>query len=281
MMNLLERIRPYFRLSILLIPFLTFAGCGSSLDSPVALDNYKQPLQIGNDQTNSTMPSIEQQPTMDTQNQEEKDKACTEQVGPSRYIQNPPSLGGGAYCDCNEGYTWDVKTLHCLPKDNDGSQIVGTYDNSTNKGNGECTSFEYSRWNNCSVDGTQYRLITKTYPTDNCSGGNPVQQRTCEYTLTDFGTAEDLFKKMENQLLSDPGHLVSMEYRTGEDNKDIANTEWFITKDGYYSIRHVIKNASGQIANIVQMWDTNGDFRPEFLSANNGPMQKMDMSQPS
>lgn len=45
------------------------------------------------------------------------DQLCYEQVGPSRYHKWPDSLGGGASCDCLDGYEWDIATLHCLKKE--------------------------------------------------------------------------------------------------------------------------------------------------------------------
>lgn len=35
------------------------------------------------------------------------DQLCVEQYGPSKYKKVPNSLGGGAYCECNEGYDRD------------------------------------------------------------------------------------------------------------------------------------------------------------------------------
>lgn len=45
------------------------------------------------------------------------DQLCYDQVGPSRYHKWPDSLGGGASCDCLDGYEWDIATLHCLKKE--------------------------------------------------------------------------------------------------------------------------------------------------------------------
>ena len=44
------------------------------------------------------------------------DHLCWQQVGPSRYHKWPDSLGGGASCDCLDGYEWDLLSLHCLKK---------------------------------------------------------------------------------------------------------------------------------------------------------------------
>lgn len=45
------------------------------------------------------------------------DQLCYDQVGPSRYHKWSDSLGGGASCDCLDGYEWDIATLHCLKKE--------------------------------------------------------------------------------------------------------------------------------------------------------------------
>ena len=51
----------------------------------------------------------------------------------------------------------------------------------TGTGAAACTSFTYSAWGECQVNGTQTRTVTSSTP-DGCAGGNPVTTQSCTYT---------------------------------------------------------------------------------------------------
>lgn len=61
------------------------------------------------------------------------DELCVEQVGPSKFHQWPASIGGGASCNCIEGYEWDLNSLHCLPKQVVSTPVISSEIKSENK----------------------------------------------------------------------------------------------------------------------------------------------------
>lgn len=143
-----------------------------------------------------------------------------------------------------------------------------------------CTGFEYSRWSRCAADGTQNRVITKTLPSDNCYGGDPVQERSCTYKLQDVGTGAELFRKMLAQIKSAPDQAVDMEYRTGAAGDTITKTRWSIDSLNVYRIHTSTRNADTQeITEVLDLIDTNQDSVLDYFVMNNGALQKFDMTQ--
>lgn len=57
-----------------------------------------------------------------------------------------------------------------------------------------CTSFKYSEWSACQLNGIQKRSVISSLPAD-CSGGAPSLIKGCTYTLNTSGAKPSRFFK--------------------------------------------------------------------------------------
>lgn len=88
----------------LTIPALLLSGCGQPAYRPATI----------NPSVSSNVPSLVQTESGQKQDDLDNNIECGE-PGAGRYVVVPASQGGGAYCECNEGYEWNTNKAKCLP----------------------------------------------------------------------------------------------------------------------------------------------------------------------